>query len=72
MRAQERYQDSKGDFYAAGITYFTVFAIFPLLMVGIRDRRIRARRASPICWPNIDGAHQVDGVRRPRSAAGQC
>src|SRR6476646_4361797 len=34
MRAQERYQDSKGDFYAAGITYFTMFAIFPLLMVA--------------------------------------
>ena len=34
MRAQERYQDSKGDFYAAGITYFTIFALFPLLMVG--------------------------------------
>ena len=34
MRAQERYQDSKGDFFAAGITYFTVFALFPLLMVG--------------------------------------
>jgi membrane protein len=34
MRAQQRYQDSKGDFYAAGITYFTVFALFPLLMVG--------------------------------------
>lgn len=34
MRAQQRYQDSKGDFYAAGITYFTVFAIFPLTMVG--------------------------------------
>jgi membrane protein len=34
MRAQERYQNSKGDFYAAGITYFTVFALFPLLMVG--------------------------------------
>jgi membrane protein len=34
MRAQGRYQDSKGDFYAAGITYFTVFALFPLLMVG--------------------------------------
>jgi membrane protein len=32
--AQQRYQDSKGDFYAAGITYFTVFALFPLLMVG--------------------------------------
>src|SRR6478736_6166100 len=34
MRAQERYKDSKGDFYAAGITYFTIFALFPLLMVG--------------------------------------
>jgi membrane protein len=34
MRAQGRYQDSKGDFYAAGITYFTVFALFPLTMVG--------------------------------------
>src|SRR5882724_11231506 len=34
MRAQERYQDSKGDFYAAGVTYFTIFALFPLLMVG--------------------------------------
>lgn len=34
MRAQERYQDSKGDFYAAGITYFTIFALFPMLMVA--------------------------------------
>lgn len=34
MRAQERYNKCKGDFYAAGITYFTIFALFPLLMVG--------------------------------------
>ena len=34
MRAQERYQRAKGDFYAAGITYFTIFALFLLLMVG--------------------------------------
>ena len=34
MRARQRYGDSKGDFYAAGITYFTIFAMFPLLMVG--------------------------------------
>ncbi len=34
MRAQERYTNSKGDFYAAGVTYFTIFALFPLLMVG--------------------------------------
>ena len=34
MRAQGRYDKSKGDFYAAGITYYTIFALFPLLMVG--------------------------------------
>jgi membrane protein len=34
MRAAQRYQDCKGDFFAAGITYFTVFALFPLMMVG--------------------------------------
>ncbi|MBB2991170.1 membrane protein [Mycolicibacterium iranicum] len=34
MRAQGRYNDCKGDFYAAGITYFTIFALFPLLMVA--------------------------------------
>ena len=62
MRAQERYNDSKGDFYAAGITYFTVFAMFPLLMVGFsiagfilasqpelarRDRRTGSGRRCP-------------------------
>lgn len=34
MVAQERYTDSRGDFFAAGITYFTVFALFPLIMVA--------------------------------------
>jgi membrane protein len=34
MRAQERYNDANGNFFAAGITYFTVFALFPLAMVG--------------------------------------
>lgn len=34
LRAQQRYDDCEGDFYAAGLTYFTIFAIFPLLMVG--------------------------------------
>lgn len=33
-RAQERYRDRKGNHFAAGITYFTVFALFPLLMLG--------------------------------------
>lgn len=34
VRAQRRYSDAQGDFYSAGITYFTIFALFPLLMVG--------------------------------------
>ena len=34
IRAQQRYQAAKGDFFAAGITYFTLFALFPLLMIG--------------------------------------
>lgn len=34
MRMQERYQEVRGDFFAAAITYFTVFAMFPLLMVA--------------------------------------
>jgi membrane protein len=34
MLAWKRYREAKGDFFAAGITYFTVFALFPLAMVG--------------------------------------
>lgn len=34
MRAQQHYEAANGDIYAAGITYFTIFAMFPLLMVG--------------------------------------
>ena len=34
VRAQQRYDKAQGDFYAAGITYFTIFALFPLLRVG--------------------------------------
>ncbi|WP_051132821.1 inner membrane protein YhjD [Nocardia paucivorans] len=34
MRAAGRYQRQRGDYYAAGITYFTVLSLFPLLMVA--------------------------------------
>src|SRR6185312_852170 len=34
MQAQTRYRESKGDFFAAGITYYTMFALFPMLMVA--------------------------------------
>ena len=34
MRAQERYDDCQGNFFAAGLSYYTIFALFPLAMVG--------------------------------------
>jgi membrane protein len=34
MRANERFNECKGNFFAAGLTYYTIFALFPLLMVG--------------------------------------
>lgn len=34
VRAQQRYDGARGDFCAAAVTYFTIFAMFPLLMVG--------------------------------------
>src|SRR6201997_13051 len=34
MRANDRFDESKGNFFAAGLTYYTIFALFPLLMGG--------------------------------------
>ncbi len=34
VRAGGRYRRQRGDYYAAGITYFTVLSLFPLLMVA--------------------------------------
>jgi membrane protein len=34
MRANERFTERKGNYFAAGLTYYTIFALFPLLMVG--------------------------------------
>ncbi|WP_407685841.1 inner membrane protein YhjD [Mycobacterium sp. HUMS_1102779] len=34
MRAYQRYSDRNGGFFAAGLTYYTILALFPLLMVG--------------------------------------
>ncbi|OBK28618.1 inner membrane protein YhjD [Mycobacterium asiaticum] len=33
-KAYQRFSEQKGTFFAAGLTYYTIFAIFPLLMVG--------------------------------------
>ena len=70
MRAQERYNDCKGDFYAAGITYFTIFALFPLLMVGFAvGGFVLASR--PDLLAEIEPEDQVGGLRRPRAATGR-
>ena len=34
MRANDRFDERNGNFLAAGLTYYTIFALFPLLMVG--------------------------------------
>ena len=34
MRAYQRFDECNGGFLAAGLTYYTIFALFPLLMVG--------------------------------------
>ncbi|MCW2661609.1 MAG: hypothetical protein JWP83_2761 [Mycobacterium sp.] len=34
VRAYQRFDERNGGFYAAGLTYYTIFALFPLLMVG--------------------------------------
>ncbi|GAA5042927.1 inner membrane protein YhjD [Nocardia callitridis] len=34
VRAGTRFQSQRGDYYAAGITYFTVLSLFPLMMVA--------------------------------------
>lgn len=34
MQANERFNDARGNYFAAGLTYYTIFALFPLLMVG--------------------------------------
>jgi membrane protein len=34
IRAYQRFDERNGSFFAAGMTYYTIFALFPLLMVG--------------------------------------
>ena len=34
LRANDHYDECRGNFFAAGLTYYTIFALFPLLMVG--------------------------------------
>jgi membrane protein len=50
VRAYQRFDERNGGFFAAGLTYYTIFAIFPLLMVTfsavgfILSRQVRLRK----------------------------
>ncbi|CQD05781.1 ribonuclease [Mycolicibacterium conceptionense] len=56
MRAQERYNDCNGNFYAAGITYFTIFALFPLLMVASPPAASCCRAGLSCCRKSRNGS----------------
>jgi membrane protein len=48
VRAGGRYTERHGDHYAAAITYFSVLAMFPLLMVGFAGAALFLRRNQEI------------------------
>ena len=84
MRAYQRFDDRNGGFFAAGLTYYTIFALFPLLMVGFAvvgfalsrrpellseiDNHIRA------AVPSATGAtaDRVDEFGDPGARIGRC
>jgi hypothetical protein len=52
IRAQQRYSNCDGDFYAAAITYFTIFALFPGRSRGYPGSRSASAAVSgPASWP---------------------
>ena len=56
MRAQERYQRAKGDFYAAGITYFTIYR---------HEGALAAGTPAPLTGPASIGEFHDRFVRTP-------
>ena len=67
MRAWTRYQDANGDFFAAGITYFTVFALFPLVMVGFSVAAFVLKRQQHLLAQMEDHIkHSVSGDLGPQ------
>ena len=51
LRAARRFSEHNGSFFAAGLTYYTIFAIFPLLMV---EDRIRSSVSSELGRQLVD------------------
>src|SRR3984885_7440547 len=57
MRANDWYDERQGNFYAAGLTYYTIFALFPLLMVGFSV-------AGFLLWGRPDVLNAIDNKVR--------
>jgi len=47
IRAYQRFDERNGSFFAAGLTYYSIFALFPLLMVVSRRWDLRCPVARP-------------------------
>ena len=64
---QRRFDECQGNFFAAGLTYYTIFALFPLLMVGFSVAGfLLSRRPAVLSCDRQQG--QVRGARCPGSA----
>lgn len=48
IRAYQRFDQRNGGFYAAGLTYYTIFALFPLLMVSFAAVGFMLSRDPPL------------------------
>src|SRR5437763_345234 len=64
MRANDWFDESQGNFYAAGLTYYTIFALFPLLMVGFSAVAGAAPMAHLLKWLGIDDLPGLDVILR--------
>ena len=61
VRAGERYTETHGSHYAAAITYFSILALVPLLMVAFASVAL-------VLQSNPDLLAQLKANLRPRSA----
>ena len=63
LRAYRRFAKQKGTFFAAGLTYYTIFALFPLLMVSFAAAGyVLASR--PELLKTIDNSWSSSSIRR--------
>lgn len=62
LRANDHYDDRNGNFYAAGMSYYTIFALFPLLMIGFATGGfLLARRPSVLAGIEHRIKHSIPG-----------